>query len=159
MGRVSPSEVLPSLSEDEILGNFEELVWQLEEEFQPSILGEIIVSQKKWCSAKYLIEAIIYDVNQENLVNFDLLEYALEGVWIEVFQLKLRSVAMVPFGTEYGIISCERFTQMLYQLFEKYPEEIRSLEKMVLAPRNTKDLYALKEALHRYFGIQASFYA
>lgn len=148
---------LPPTAE-EMNRELEQTMHHLQFHYQPNKQGDIIVSQKKWCAAQYLIEGIIYDVDKTEITNFSVVRYVLESCLLKISELQLSSVAMNLLGTEYGALTYDRFLEMFQQGFKKYQEELSDLKKIVFVPKEAKAISTLRGRIADVFGVKPDVY-
>lgn len=124
------------------------------EKFQPSRLGDILVSSPSWCKAKYLIEAVIYHFEVKRMTNQKLIRATLHAALKKAEKLKIVRLAMDALGTEYASLSAHTFARILCETLAQNIVDIKHLREIIVSARNPRHAYALKKAFIKLAGVE-----
>jgi len=84
-------------------------------EAQPEEPGSVVVCE----DSPLRFQAVVYDLNQEPSWREEWVERALEGIFREAEQRRLRTIALPFLGTKHGSLEKERFLLLLRGFLER----------------------------------------
>lgn len=134
---------LPETPHQEIRQAIAELSGQEPEE----ILGDVLISTRSWSSARYLLEAIIFDFDRNPITELEIVETALGNALVLAGDLAAGSLAVRPLGNEYQIISAEQFAETFFRLWEKHRKTLGTITRIIFTPREEEQVIPLQAAL------------
>lgn len=145
-GPVQPLEIDP---DQDLKQEIRQVIDELTFEFEPNKPAEVIVSKRSWCRARYLIEAIIYDLDQPDITSDKVIREAFDTCFARIADLGLTTVAMNPLGTEYQKMSEENFVRMFVETYNRHKSTLAGLTRIILVPREEKQVDALAAAVEK----------
>ena len=146
-------ELMEEKSENELEKEFERTLAILEK-FQPHELGEVLVSSPEWCKASYLIEAVIYEFEKEEISNENIIRSILKKCLMKSNGLKMQKLAIEALGTEYKILTPHTFVQILHDTLIKLAGHLKYLKELIIVAHNQKHVNALKKAFSDVLNIK-----
>lgn len=119
----------------------------------PARPGDILVSRRPWCAARFLLEAVVYDLDRQAILDEDVLVAALPEAWRQAGDLGAETIALGPLGTEYGVIAPDRFAALLVAALEQARPRLPTLECLIVATREPALAANLRKALSHAMGL------
>jgi O-acetyl-ADP-ribose deacetylase (regulator of RNase III) len=142
---IGPVEELFPEDTTELQQDMEKTLLELQN-FKPHKLGEVLISSPSWCKAKYLLEAVIYRFEEEEITN----EKVVRAVLVQCLQncnsLKIHKLAMDALGTEYHVLPPHRFVHILHETLMQLAGQVPSIKEVSIAVRDQEHANALKKA-------------
>jgi O-acetyl-ADP-ribose deacetylase (regulator of RNase III) len=110
-------------------------------------LGTVLLTQPPWSRAGHVIEAIVYDLEREPMVEEASVEAALGRALGLAEALGARSLALDALGTEYGQVTAARFLEILAWALRRHRRLLARVESLTLAAWDQRRLEQLRSAL------------
>ncbi|NLI79654.1 MAG: hypothetical protein GX442_24820 [Candidatus Riflebacteria bacterium] len=115
--------------------------------------GEVLVSRRPWCAARFLLEAVVYDLDRQAILDEDALAIALPEALRQAGDLGAETIALGPLGTEYGVIAPDRFATLLVTALEQAHPRLPTLDRLIVATREPALAAHLRKALTHALGL------
>lgn len=140
------------LMEETAQMNEQELQQELEKtlamlpKFTPHRLGEILVSSPKWCKSPYLMEAVVYQFDNDTITDETTVYTTLRACLQKCEKLGINKVAVEALGTEYQILSDSNFVKILHKVMLELAGQLTQLKELIIAARDQEHANTLKKA-------------
>lgn len=130
------------LSEDETAGDPMSML----QDFEPYRMGKVLVSSPKWCRARYLMEAVVYQLESRRITTRGVVATTLQECLEKCRELKIRNLAMDPLGTHQSGISYHAFVGILHEALVQCAFRLDPLKELTIAAKDRQQSMALKKA-------------
>ena len=128
------------------MGSIEDLLKELEN-FQPSKIGDVLVSSPNWCKAKYLLELVVYHFEDAKISDKNIIKSALYSSFQKAEELKINRLVLETLGTEFKVLNEQEFIEILFESLVDLCEERIYLNEVVIAAQNKKQAKILQNAI------------
>ncbi len=115
--------------------------------------GDILVSRLPWCAARFLLEAVVYDLDRQTIFDENALITTLPEALRQAGDLGAETIALSPLGTEYGVIAPDRFAARLAAALEQARPRLPALDRLIVAAREPALADHLRQALTQALGL------
>ncbi len=119
------------------------------QEKEEETLGDVILSRRPWCAARYLLEIIAYDLDRSPVTDPATVKTGLKNAFVLVKDLGPESLAICAMGVEYKVISPEEFSEILVLLLETQHNNLESVDRLVVAVSGDSEVLPLMNSLSR----------
>lgn len=147
------AEDVKNISEKDLAAAIEKTLLSLQD-FKPHQQGEILVSSPHWCQAKYLLEAVIYHFEGQELTREELVRTVMAECFQRCDSLKVKKLAIETLGTEYRVLTHHTFVQILHETLLQSAGRLLSLHELIIAVRDEAEAQSLKQAFKDILNIK-----